>query len=217
MTGVAGGKDPERAAGFHKSNGFRPNPFAPAGDMEERSGMQNFSERHGLDLPDVDIIIRQEAPDWLRHMVLSLAYEAGMQPSTLRTILCEQLMESPDPGNWSEYPNVDCEVHGLIERAPWFFVYDLMEVIHARLSRNHGYDLACAASFAEKLNRVFRKKGVGWQLVDGVIQVRGPEIFEHSLRTAVELAAATSRDVARRELHEALRDVTDQPNLTLGE
>jgi hypothetical protein len=202
-----------------------------------------FLERQGLDLPDADITIRQDAPTWLRSMVLAIAYDVDIKPSTLRTLLCAQLMETPDPGNWSEFPNINGEVSDLIERAPWFFVYDLMETIYARLRQGYGHDPSKAAAFAEKLNRVFRKKGVGWQLVDGLIQVRGPEVFEHALATAVELAAATSREVARRELHEALRDlsrrpepeltgaiqhamaalecvardITNQPNLTLGD
>lgn len=205
--------------------------------------MPSFSARHGLDLPDAEITIRHDAPDWLRHIVLAVAYEAGMQPSGIRTILCDQLMETPDGNNWSEFPNVDGEVHGLIEKAPWFFVYDLIETIHGRLARTYAHDPSRVATFVEKINRAFRKKGVGWQLVDGQIQVRGPEIFEHSLHTAMHLAAATSRDVARRELQEALRDlsrrpepeltgaiqhamaalecvardVTGEPNLTLGE
>lgn len=204
--------------------------------------MSKFSERHGLDLPDADITIRQEAPLWLRDLVLSIAYEVRVTANTLRSIICDQLMETPDPGNWSE-SNVAFEVRNLIEQAPWFFVYDLMEMIYARLLEKDGLDTSRATTFAEKLNRVFRKKGVGWQLADGLIQVRGPEVFEHALSTAVELAAATSREVARKELHEALRDlsrrpeaeltgaiqhamaalecvardITGQPNLTLGE
>jgi hypothetical protein len=170
--------------------------------------MSKFSERQGLDLPDADIAIRQDAPAWLRRMVLSIAYEEDVRPSTLRTTLCAQLMETPDAENWSEFPNVEREVQGLIERVPWFFVYDLIEVIHERLRQ---YETSRAPAFAEKINRMFRKKGVGWQLVDGSIQVRGPEIFEHSLGTAVELAVASSRGVARKELHEALRDLSRRP------
>lgn len=205
--------------------------------------MPSFSESHGLDLPDVEITIRHDAPEWLRSLVVSAAYEMNVKPSTLRSILCEKLMESPDLNNWSEFPNVDIEVRCLLEKAPWFFVYDLIEVIHARLAKTHAYDPSQAEKFTEKINRIFRKKGLGWQLADGRIQVRGPEIFERSLHTAMDLAAATSRDVARRELHEALRDlsrrpepeltgaiqhamaalecvardVTGEPNLTLGE
>ncbi len=205
--------------------------------------MPSFSERLGLDLPDAEITIRHDAPEWLRPIVLAVAYEAGMQPSGVRAILCDQLMESPDGNNWSEFPNVDGEVQGLIGKAPWFFVYDLIETIHARLARTYAHDPSRVATFVEKINRIFRKRGVGWQLMDGQIQVRGPEIFEHSLHTAMDLAAVTTRDIAHRELQETLRDlsrrpepeltgaiqhamaalecvardITGEPNLTLGE
>lgn len=175
------------------------------------SDLPSFSERLGLDLPDVEITIRHDAPEWLRSLVLSIAYEVNIQPSALRSILCEKMMESPDLNNWSEFPNIDVEVHGLLENAPWFFVYDLIEVTHAMLLHTHAYDLSRAGKFAEKINRVFRKKGIGWQLVDGRIQMRGPEIFEHTVQTAITLAGESSRDVARRELLEALRDLSRRP------
>lgn len=97
--------------------------------------------------------------------------------------------------------------------------------------------------FPDRINRAFRKKGVGWQLVNGEIQVRGPEEFEHALTAAAALAAKSNRDTARAELHEArlglsrmpapdvtgaithamaalecvARDLTGQQGLTLGD
>jgi hypothetical protein len=38
--------------------------------------MDNFSQRHGFELPDAQITIRNEAPEWLRTAVVRLAYNA---------------------------------------------------------------------------------------------------------------------------------------------
>ena len=82
--------------------------------------MSTFSQRHGFEQPDAPISIHGEALDWLRSAVIRLAYDAGLSPSSLREMLCELLLESPDSSNWSEFPNVDNEVRGIIAGAEWF-------------------------------------------------------------------------------------------------
>jgi hypothetical protein len=171
--------------------------------------MNSFSERQGLTVPDAEIAVRQEAPAWLRDFVISVAYEVGFTPSDLRTILCRQLLESPNLNNWPKSPGIDREVHDLIEEAAWFHVYDLIETLFAnRVARNP----QVAEEFAQKINQALRRKGVGWQLVDGQIQVRGPEIFEQSIRSAAELAEQSGRLSARGELQESLRDLSRRPD-----
>jgi hypothetical protein len=160
--------------------------------------MSSFSQRHGFDQPDAPITIRSEAPDWLRSLVVRLAYDAGLGPSALREMLCELLLESPDPSNWSEYPNVDNEVRGLISQAEWFRVYDFIEMICEHLAKpggmpGFGMPQDKLAEFAKKLNEAFRRKGVGWQLMDGHIEIRGEESFEKSVRTAIAVTAETGR------------------------
>lgn len=177
--------------------------------------MKTFSQRQGLDLPDAEITVRHDAPPWLRDLIVDYAYESGWKPGALRDILCRELMESPNPGNWSEFPNIDFEVRELLQKAPWFFVYDFVEKLCKRPDTGvRGWNPLPLApfEFPDKVNRAFRKKGVGWQLIDGQIQVRGPEMFEHALGTAADLAAKTGREVARTELHEALRDLSRLPN-----
>lgn len=178
--------------------------------------MSTFSQRHGFEQPDAPITIRSEAPVWLRSFVVRLAYDAGLGPSTLREMLCELLLESPDPSNWSEYPNVDNEVRGLISQAEWFRVYDFIELLCERLANpdrlpGFGMNQDKLDELTQKLNEAFRRKGVGWQLVDGHIEVRGEESFEKSVRTAIALTGETGRSVAGRELHEALHDLSKRP------
>lgn len=200
--------------------------------------------------PDAEITVRHEAPDWLRDVVISMAYqEAKMKPSALRSFLCRLLLCSPDRSNWSEFPNIDQEVRDLLGNAEWFHVYDLIEWVYStQFGQGEGveygfYAESAALAFQSAINDCFRRKGVGWQMVDGLIQVRGPEVFEHAVREAVALTANTSREVACREFQEALRDlsrrpdpeltgaiqhamaalecvardITNEPNLTLGE
>ena len=178
--------------------------------------MSTFSQRHGFEQPDAPITIRSEAPDWLRSFVVRLAYDSGFGPSALREMLCELLLESPDPSNWSEFPNVDNEVRGLMSQAEWFRVYDFIELICEQLAKpggmpGFGMNQDKLDEFAKKLNDAFRRKGVGWQLVDGHIEIRGEESFEKSVRTATAVTAESGRSVAQHELHEALHDLSKRP------
>ncbi len=176
--------------------------------------MDTFSERQGLIPQDAEITVRHDAPDWLRILVIALAYEAGLGPDDLRKYLCRILLEEPDLNNWSPFPNIDGEVRDLISKAEWFYVYDLIEIIYKKVGGHRDYEApndTVAGKFSKAINRAFRQKGVGWQLVRGTIQIRGPEIFEESLRTAIGLTEQSNRSIARKELHEALRDLSRRP------
>ena len=207
--------------------------------------MASFSERQGLDSADAEITIRQDAPPWLRGLIVDYAYESGWTPTQLRRVVCRELMETPNPANWSEFPNVDGELRDLLAKAPWFVVFDLIEKIAKGPTSPRSLPTASASAnpFASLVNRMFHKKGVGWQLVDGQVQVRGPELFEAAMSTAVDLAGRSGRATTRSELHGAVqdlsrrpepdltgairhamaalecaaRDITGQPNLTLGQ
>ena len=106
----------------------------------------------------------------------------------------------------------------MLSEAPWFYVYDMVEWLYRQRKAdrtaeawNHLED-ALAVEFASTINRAFRQKGVGWQLSDGEIQVRGAEVFETFVHQAIELAEKTGREVARQELKEALRDLSRRPS-----
>jgi hypothetical protein len=143
--------------------------------------MSTFSQRHGFEQPDAPITIRSEAPDWLRNAVVRIAYSCGLDPSDLRELLCELLLESPDSSNWSEFPNIDNEVQRLLAGAEWFHVYDFVELVAQHIERRGNRN--AHEQFTQKLNDAFRRKGVGWQLVEGQLEIRGEESFEKSVRT----------------------------------
>src|SRR5690606_4576143 len=66
--------------------------------------------------------------------------------------------------------------------------------------------------FSEEINRYFRGRGIGWQLSEGHIEVRGPESFEKSLHDAHLSFEETGRNTAASELHEAILDLSRRPD-----
>jgi hypothetical protein len=68
-----------------------------------------------------------------------------------------------------------------------------------------------AEHFSEEINRYFRGRGIGWQLVDGQIEVRGSEAFEEAVHQAKEILDSQGRRTATIELHEAILDLSRRP------
>lgn len=166
--------------------------------------MDRFSTRHGYERPDAEITIRHEAPQGLRDAIVSVAYDCRFKPSDLRDHLCRMLFRTPDRNNWTEFPNVDGEVHDLMGDLEWFEVYDFVELIAALPQRSE-------SSFEEEMNRGFRRLGVGWQLIAGRLEMRGTESFEANVRQGVQVLQQHGRHTAANELHEALRDLSRRP------
>ena len=179
---------------------------------------QRFSKRMGLDsVTAIEIKVRQDAPQGLRDFLLVVAYDAGLLPSFLRRLVCRILRVAPDPGNWSERPNIAYEVSELVGSCPWYNVYDIIEDIYSKLSLSQqvvqGDETTTAADFfATEMNAYFVKNGIGWQLIDGQIQMRGPEIFENVTRKAIELLDSSARATARNEVHQTLGDLSRRPD-----
>lgn len=166
--------------------------------------MARFSSRHGYERPDADITIRHAAPAELREAIIAVAYECQFKPSDLRKHLCLILHRSPNRSNWSEHPNIDGEVHDLVDALEWFEVYDFVELLASE-------DRRLGVSFSEEMNRCFRHIGVGWLLLDGQLEVRGPEVFEVAVRQGIEQLLQQGKHTAGNELHEALRDLSRRP------
>jgi hypothetical protein len=180
--------------------------------------LNTFSERHGFAPGDAEIVTR-EAPPELRSAVVDIAYEARLLPSDVRRIACATLFLRPDPSNWSERPNIDLEVRQIMEDAAWYDVYDVIESIAKTLPSGYlpsplsgelepmGY-----TRFEERLNKFFRRRGIGWQLVKHQVEYRGPEAIEVALQGVHELMQLSGRPTAANELHEATRDLGRRPS-----
>ena len=171
--------------------------------------MTRFSERHGYSPNDAEITVRLDAPDELRDIIVDIAYESDLTPHTLRTIVCRLLRKREDPSNWSPFPNVDSEVRLNIGSCEWYRVYDIIEAIYERLSASNNEK--GAEYFEKEINSYFRQAGIGWQLLEGKIETRGSEAFEHALVEASTELAETGRTTAANEIHQAIADLSRRP------
>lgn len=176
-----------------------------------------FSKRMDLDRPEpAEITVRYDATGALREFVPALAADAGLTPKPMRTLVCRILRVAPDRQNWSEFPNIAGEVDQLMASCPWYKVYDIIEEVHRRLSCG-GYTVRedqesdPAEYFEEEINAYFIENGIGWQLIDGQIVMRGSEIFEDSTRDAIRALDETQRSTAHDEIHEAISDLSRRP------
>src|ERR1700735_172755 len=96
---------------------------------------QPFSKRHRYSGGPKEISVREDAPKNLRYFMLETAVELDWGPSSLRDVVCRVLRTPPDPGNWSEYPNVWGEVEGLVYGCDWFKAYDIIEALYAAMAK----------------------------------------------------------------------------------
>src|SRR5713101_6388135 len=179
---------------------------------------ESFSRRNRFSGAPKEITVREDAPESLRVAVLeTVSGKFGWKPSVLRETICGVLRVRPDPGNWSERPNIWGEVQDLMYGCEWFKVYDIIEALYARLSEeDRQYGTENAQHFADDMNAVFEEDGIGWQLVDGEIVTRGSEAFEAAVREAPAVLHDTGRPTAAGHLHEALQDLSRRPEADLA-
>jgi hypothetical protein len=183
--------------------------------------MGRFSKRHGFEPPEPEITITHDAPHNLRGIIVDIAYEAGLDPYHLRAITCQVLRVREDPGNWSAFPNVDSEVRGHVDSCAWYEVYDIVESFYnALLKKSQMQSLLGDVKyrpkhFADEINKFFLKKGIGWQLVDGELRVRGEKAFENTLMGAINALSETDRPTAAKEIRQALNDLSQRPEADL--
>jgi hypothetical protein len=170
---------------------------------------EQFSRRHGFSADPAEIRIRNDAPPNVRGALLMiLEGELQVGPITIRDWLCTVLRELPDQNNWSEYPNIWQECQNLMYGAPWYRVYDFVEMVYGRLNlRDH----ARAEQWANAVNEYFVESGVGWRLVDGQLEIRGQEVFETAVDRARQALDESALTTAKQEIHEALRDLSRRP------
>ncbi len=171
---------------------------------------ERFSRRLGHGPEGREITIRDDAPEVVRGAILKIAEgDLGLSPSYLRDVLCNVLRQLPDRSNWNEYPNVWNECQYLIEGCPWYRVYDFVEALYRGLASSHDPDRA--TRWQDLMNEYFHEAGVGWRMVNGLLESRGPEAFATAVDTARDKLAQAGLSTARQEIHEALRDLSRRP------
>lgn len=180
--------------------------------------MAKFSTRHGFQGADAEITITRDAPEDLRAVLVDIAYEAGLTPHTMRDTVCRVLRVREDRGNWSPFPNVDSEVRRHLDSCEWFEVYDVIEATYSHLLEHvepPQYSEQAQlrpAHFKEEMNSFLRRRGIGWQLVNLELQVRGAEGFQAAVASATSTLNTAERATAVRELQEALHDLSKRPD-----
>lgn len=178
-----------------------------------------FSTRLGLGAVEPPITITHDAPHELRGILVDLAEEAGMDPSSMRSVVCTTLRVREEASNWSPYPNIDNEVRWHLDNCKWYQVYDIIEAVYRALVRRERDNLrgreAKPAVFVTEINQYLRREGIGWQLVDGEVRVRGDNAFEAIVSSAVDGLAGNDQVTASNELKEALNDLSRRPEADL--
>lgn len=172
---------------------------------------ERFSKRYGhAEQEEVEITIRDDAPEHVREGIFTLAEsDLDLSPSFIRDVLCKILRKLPDRNNWSQYPNIYYECQGLIEGCPWYKVYDFVEALYESLQKTSSPERA--ETWEKLINEYFLETGVGWRLVGGQLESRGPESFKVSVDTARQSLEEAELPTARSEMHEALRDLSRRP------
>ena len=165
-----------------------------------------FSSRNNYKPKEVPITIREAAPKELQEFLIQTSYHFEISPEPLRKLLCRILRKSPNPDNWTEYPNIDFENHQLLENCDWFFVYDAIEELYATLRGQQ------ATQFGNDLNGFFKSNGIGWQLENGEIKYRGDDEFEHIKSNAVKILETKGKETSKHEINEAIKDLSKKPD-----
>jgi hypothetical protein len=165
-----------------------------------------FSSRNKYKSKEVPITIREAAPTELQEFIIQTAYHFGISPKPLRKLICRTLRKSPDAGNWSEFPNIDMEIHQLLDECEWFYIYDVIEELYENLNEEQ------AKQFQEDINGFFRSNGIGWQLEEGEIKYRGDDKFEEIKLSAVEVLDTKEKPTSKHEIKEAINDLSKKPD-----
>jgi hypothetical protein len=165
-----------------------------------------FSKRQGLfSIKEKEITVREDAPEGLRGFIKMAYYDLGKSPSDLRSITSRVLKIAPDSNNWSEFPNIDYEVGQHLQNCEWYLVYDIIETIIQKLNPQE------KATFIEEINEYFITNGIGWKIVDRLIETRGDEVFETAVKTVVSVLETAKLATAKTEIREALNDLSRRP------
>jgi AbiJ N-terminal domain 4 len=167
--------------------------------------MPIFSDRYGFQPPEPPITMREGDPGPLREFIWSLALKAGANPVDLAQLVLDTVY----------YPHYDASrsLIGMAQDAllqcPWHQVYDVAEQIYGDLAR---FGRSGEDRFQRDLNTFLRQAGIGWQMVLGSVNVRGPETFEATVHHAADALKASGRLTSESELREASRDLSRRPN-----
>ena len=182
--------------------------------------LASFSRRQGYAPDDPPITVWEDAPRRLRTAVITTAYTHDLEPAALRKIVCKSLREPPAHENDTP-PTIRQEVDRMLMRCDWWKVYDVIEAISERiepLSGLHAVFLSVTLRtkrdpqpFHTEINNVFRRLGIGWQLVENRVVRRGTEPFEDLASQVPESLNRAGMPKSAEALKSALAALSKRP------
>ncbi len=163
----------------------------------------SFTDRMNIEIPECPISIRNEAPVEFRLYLLQLMLQYE-KLKKIRSCVCFVTKEAEDPGNWGENDFMKSEVQSILENCPWYRIYDIIEYFYNISSINKD-------KFEKDVNEYFIEKGIGWKLVNGIIETRGDEAFEQKISETVQVLGKAKLITSHNEINEALKDMSKRP------
>ena len=185
----------------------------------------SFSQRQGYVRPN-QIVYRDDLPDELRQPVIDI-----LRCSVPTNFLHERIERLFNPYGIDKLPSregpipvspeesADTEFVALkrvLLDCDWFRLYDLIEDLFERLDF-HDEELRApdeefqAYPFQQAINDYFVHAGIGWQLADGRMTMRGDDAFEHTVASAQTELKAGGRTTAADRIENALRNLSLRP------
>lgn len=164
----------------------------------------SFSTRQGLggDEP----LVYDDAPESVRYGLREVLHVLGYSsPSAQRTILCKALRIAPDQYNWSEYPNIENEVAGLILTQPWYRFFDALERLPRFLTE------AEVPAYYREMNALFAEERVGYRFEDGQVVRVGTDEFHCAVGAARTALSGERFAEPRRQFEQAVKFRNDLP------
>jgi hypothetical protein len=153
------------------------------------------------------VTIREDAPGNVRHGIFSIVSMTAIKPSLLRRLVCKRLLVRENTQIVEDH-RILAEVDDMLTGCIWYHVYWLLEDVYAELSTRSSL---LADEFATRINTYFGETGVGWELLNGTLQVRGGAGLDYALQTALEALERTGRQTAHEQLQEAMKDLSRVP------
>lgn len=164
----------------------------------------SFTDRMGVEIPEPPISVRNDAPIDFRLYLLQLMLQYE-QLKHIRTYVCYVTKNAEDSGNWSENDFMKGEIQNLLEQCPWNRIYDIIEYFYEKLQQVN------KEQFTKEINEYFIEKGIGWKLVNGIIEIRGEEAFEQKIKETVDILGQAELATSKNEIQEALKDMSKRP------
>jgi hypothetical protein len=165
----------------------------------------SFTHRLGIVSPQVDIVVRNDAPTPMRNYISQLMMRFEPSLKKIRKLVCFVVKEPEDPNNWGENDFMKSEILEIINNCQWNRIYDIIEEFYNQLSLSQKPD------FEKEVNEYFYEKGIGWKLNNGLIEVRGDEVFENEIKKVEIILEEKGLKTSKGEIKEAIVDLSRRP------